>query len=285
MQKNERKKVFFVTSRDLRRMDWLLKILNSHPDIHCTMGKDLRIMTSKKNGTVDEEPDQLQSLNEIIYGVDNNNNEAKIYGNIQGCPAPTVESKVLSETFTFPHVHVNIIRHPFVRIESFIHHCIRESLNDPFLQQEIEKFIEKSETIQTLKQIVLSRYKGVDFSYFPNQLFIYAITLMGEDLVDSKINCMHVKYEEISSDIECFISVFRYLTHNEIPLTNAFLKVFYEKEILDGAPFEPVSVNIAQKWEKWQVMLMQFCFKTNPRLIKFYENLNYEIKFIYDLVL
>lgn len=282
--KDNTKETFFVTSYGRTATAWLTHVLNLHDDIYCTHGPALHL---GKEATVSVHEQQgdfyALSLDEIINGMQSRVN-TRMYGNIHAFTASNLHRKLSSEGISYPYRWVNIIRHPFVRLESFVRQWVRdiEENGNVVLKKNLEDAIAANPTCQGLMKVVNQSY-SVDFSNIKNSFFLYSIVQLGNDLSDIEVPCRHIKYEDIFSSTEYFIWFFKYLTNNKMPINENLMQSIKNSKLEGSSQKKGILYKeVIQKWEKWQVMLVRYWLKNSPETVSLYKSLEYELTCIFD---
>lgn len=275
-------KTFFVTSYGRTATKWLTAIFNVHPEIFCTHGPTLEQLTTNEKVHRKQDEFYALSLDEIINNMRKNEGES-CYGNFHAFTASNFYKKLLSENISYPYAWVNLTRHPFTRIESFVQEWEREIQINSFFKKQLEDHIASHSSCQSYIELVRSRY-DVDFSDIRNRLFIFSVIQQGTDLPDSQLPCRNIKYEQLVNDIEYFMWFFHYLT--KMKMTDELVQSFFEKKGTNSSAIKgKSSFEVIHHWEKWKIMVVRFFLETSPEYATMYRDLNYEIDAIFDIAL
>lgn len=292
--KSENTHIFFITSYGRTATNWICRFLNTHKDIYCTQGpslelpfaRDLNLFLENSHKPIHETQDQYYSLSldEIVQGM-REKKESKIYGNIHAFTAANFSQKLSSEAISYSYKWVNIIRHPFTRIQSFMNQWLKGENNNDSLTKQLKNAAINHPTCQNFKEIV-NHYYVVDFSEVKNLFFLYALVQQGSDLSDILEPCEHLKYEYLMQDEEYFKKFF-YLIMGEALLWDENLSsLFSLSQRTNATQIKNIyPLQVAQGWEKWQLMLVRYWLKSSPETREMYTQLGYDVDFIFEISL
>lgn len=279
---------FFVTSYGRTATYWLTSLMNAHPDVFCTHGPTLKRLEHFGDDPPIEHGIEVRRDQDAFYALSltealermKTGHKARIYGNVHAYTATRLQAKLGEAPFPLPVAHVNLLRHPFTRLESYAKHNTRECRTDPALKATFEELFASNAAAVSFRQLVSEKYK-VDFSDFENNMFVYSLIVLGNDFSDTQEPCLQVNFERLVADLEYFLWLFRHLTHQQLPVTDGLVDAFRKAGRRNsGKGHERSSHEVVQGWEEWKRYMVGWWVRSDPSIGQLYNRYHYDLSAI-----
>jgi hypothetical protein len=277
---------FFVTSYGRTATYWLAGMMNVHPEIYCTHGPTLTRFAEFADDPPPEHTSKVfreqdayyaRSLQETVEAMREIDGGARVYGNVHAFSAVRLDKKIRADRYGYPCTRVNLLRHPFTRLESYARHCVKQCADDPYMKAELQQFVANHRSCQEMWKMVVQKF-NVDRSRLENDMFLLALVMLGNDLSDTQVPCRQISYERLVKDAEYFVWFFHLVTGHSVAINDEVLESYRSTQRRNSATTkDAVSVEVYRQWESWKQYLVRFLLETSKDMVALYTELDYDL--------
>jgi hypothetical protein len=279
-------KFFFITNYDDISSSLIAFILNSHPDVHCS---------------IDRNDDLLAPCQHMQHAVDawiinRTNTEKTVNGNINQFTAYELQNKILLEKTRHPLRMASIVASPYLRVRLLMQAWLAdyktaeaavirlENQLQQLLSPQQHELIYRYRFNDIFKQLEASaKQKQVDLNIASNKLFIFALTKMiTQDSADLPASCKKYLLENLVTNEFQMMNFIQSLSGTRLDFSHEYRLALSRQlkecsDYLEKIQQEPLDAwmdNLIEKYIELRLQTIYYPHVDKP-LAAFYRELGY----------